>query len=175
MGMYDNAGRYSQITTKKLQNKNEQLRRRFAQLSDLSRHIMSSLNLENVLQAVIDAACDLTQARYGALGVSDENGRVTTFVTHGLSTKERERIGKLPTGEGLLGYLYELQAPMRLAELSKNEQSVGFPANHPPMGNFLGAPIRLGDSKLGNPCLTEKMDGPEFTIEDEDILVLFAG
>jgi GAF domain-containing protein len=163
------------MTTKNLQNENDQLRKRFTQLSDLGRRIMSSLNLEEVLQAVIDAACDLTQARYGALGVFDEDGRVTTFVTHGLSAEERERIGKLPTGQGLLGYLHEAQAPMRLADLSKHEQSVGFPVNHPPMGSFLGAPIRLGDTKLWNLYLTEKIDEPEFTVEDEDVLVLFAG
>jgi hypothetical protein len=60
-----------------------------------------------VLQAVVEAACDLTQARYGALGVFDEDGTVTTFVTHGISPEERERGGHLPTGRGLLGYLHE--------------------------------------------------------------------
>ena len=41
------------------------------------------------------------------------------------------------------------------------------------MTTFLGAPIRYGDENLGNLYLTKKVDGQEFTPEDEALLGLF--
>ncbi len=150
------------------------LRRRFARLSDLNRKIMSNLEVASVLKDIVDAACDLTGARYGAMAVFDEAGRVQTFVTHGMSDEDRERLGDPPKGLGLLGLLQHEQKPLRLADLSRHPSSVGFPPNHPAMKSFLGAPVRLGEQSFGNLYLTEKIGSDEFTLEDEDALVLFA-
>jgi hypothetical protein len=51
-----------------LRGENQRLRGLLSLLSDLSLKITSTLDLPTVLQDVIDAACDLTGARYGALG-----------------------------------------------------------------------------------------------------------
>jgi len=152
----------------------DRLRGRLSLLSDISRRITSSLDPPTVLQEVVDAACELTGARYGALGVFDAPGRIQQFITHGVTPEERERIGALPQGLGIIGLLQHLQQPLRLANLSSHPRSIGFPPNHPPMKTFLGSPIRLGDEGLGNLYLAEKEGGEEFTPEDEDLLVLFA-
>ena len=157
-----------------LRRENERLNERLSQLSRLSHRVCSSLELSVALQDIVDSACDLTGARYGALGVFDESGRIETFVTYGLTADERERLGDLPRGLGLLGLLKDEQRLLRMADLSKHPRSVGFPPHHPPMKSFLGAPLTLGESSLGNLYLTEKMGAEEFTIEDEDALVLFA-
>ena len=153
---------------------NQRLGSLLSLLSDLSLRITSSLDLASVLQEVVDAACDLTGARYGALGVFDPSGRIQQFITHGITRQERERIGDLPRGLGLLGWLHQSQCPLRLDDLSGHPRSVGFPAHHPPMKSFLGAPLRLGSDSLGNLYLTEKAGGGEFTPEDESLLALFA-
>ena len=150
------------------------LRYRIGRLSDLNRKIMSNLEVSSVLEDIVDAACELTEARYGAMAVFDESGGVQAFVTHGISAEESERLGDPPKGLGLLGLLQHEQKPVRLADLSKHPCSVGFPPNHPPMKSFLGAPVRLGDQSFGNLYLTEKIGSAEFTPEDEDALVLFA-
>ncbi len=157
-----------------LRRENERLRRRLSRLSDLSRRITSSLDLATVLQDIVDAACNLVGARYGAVAVFYDSGQVRAFVTHGITESQRKQLGDLPEGLGLLGVLHQEQRPLRLADLSKHPQSIGFPPNHPPMKSFLGAPIRLDGEPLGNLYLTEKLGGAEFTEEDEDILVLFA-
>jgi GAF domain-containing protein len=157
-----------------LRGENQRVRGLLPLLSDLSLRITSTLDLPTVLQDVIDAACVLTGARYGALGVFDDFGRIQEFITHGISLEERKRIDDLPQGLGLLGWLQDLQQPLRLADLSRHPRSVGFPPNHPPMKTFLGAPLRHQDEKLGNVYLTEKAEGIEFTPEDEALLVLFA-
>jgi PAS domain S-box-containing protein len=157
-----------------LRGENQRLRDLLSLLSDLSLKITSTLDLPTVLQDVIDAACDLTGARYGALGVFDDSGWVQEFITHGISQEERAQIGALPHGLGLLGWLQDLQQSLRLDDLSQHPRSVGFPPNHPPMQTFLGAPLRHRDEKLGNVYLTEKAGGIDFTPEDEALLVLFA-
>ena len=153
---------------------NERLRRRLVTLSRLGERIASSLDIDKVFHEVVDSACELTGARYGALGVFDAGGRIEKFVTHGLSREEEERIGKPPEGLGVLGWLRDLQEPLRLGDLGKHPRAVGFPRHHPVMKTFLGAPVRYQNSVLGNLYLTEKEHSEDFTPEDENLLVLFA-
>ena len=147
---------------------------RLSLLSRLGNRVASSLDLSTVLQETVDAACELTGARYGALAVFDSSGHVTQFQTHGVTPKQRKAIGDPPAGLGILGFLNDLQQPLRLSDLAKHPNSVAFPANHPTMKSFLGAPIHWGDEVLGNLYLTEKARGQQFTSEDEELLVLFA-
>ena len=76
-----------------LRKENEYLRKRLSHFGSLSRKITHSLELPTVLQDIVDSACDLTGAKYGAIGVFDEYGRVQTFVTHGITAEEREALG----------------------------------------------------------------------------------
>ncbi len=157
-----------------LRRENERVNQRLGQLSRLSRRVNSSLELSVALQDIVNSACDLTGARYGALGMFDESGRIETFVTYGLTADERKRLGDLPQGLGLLGLLQHEPRLLRIGDISKHPRSVGFPRHHPPMKSFLGVPLMLGETSLGNLYLTEKMDAEEFTPEDEDALLLFA-
>lgn len=127
-----------------------------------------------MLRETVEAACELTGARYGALAVFDSSGQVTQFQTNGLTIKQLEAIGPPPKGLGVLGYLNEFQQPLRLPDLNEHPKSVGFPSNHPAMKTFLGAPILRGKQVLGNLYLTEKAGGEQFTSDDENLLVLFA-
>ena len=77
----------------RLRHEVSRLRGRLSLLSDLGARITSSLDLPSVLQAVVDAACQLTGAKYGALGVFDESGTLQQFVTHGLTDERRREIG----------------------------------------------------------------------------------
>ena len=129
----------------------------------------------DIQKAVIPgSARSLTDARYGALAVFDQSGQVEDFLISGMPPDERQRMGSLPKGLGLLGYLNEIPEPLRLADLSQHSRSVGFPENHPAMRSFLGAPIRHLGEPVSNLYLTEKEGGGEFTVEDEETLVMFA-
>ena len=152
----------------------EKSRTRLARLSEVSRRITESWDLDTVLQEVVDGARSLTTARYGALGTFDDSGHVRQFITSGITPEQRHLLGSLPSGLGIIGYLNKIQEPLRLANLSRHSHSVGFPDNHPPMKSFLGAPIRHLDSPIGNIYLTEKEGAEEFSQEDEETLVMFA-
>ena len=123
--------------------------------------IAGDLDLDSVLERIIRVACQLADAQYGALGVlgSGSDRRLRAFITHGLSPEQREKIGDLPRGHGILGVIIDSPEPLRLTSLGEHEKSYGFPPNHPPMNTFLGVPIRIRDKVFGNLYLTEKKSG----------------
>jgi signal transduction histidine kinase len=144
-------------------------------LLEVGRTIVSELDLEAVLRSVLDAARDLTEARYAALGVLDpEKQALERFVYVGIDDETRHLIGPLPRGRGVLGELIRHPEPLRLADVGKHERSYGFPANHPPMKTFLGTPVVIKGEAWGNLYLTEKASGAEFSDADERVAILLA-
>lgn len=140
----------------------------------VARSVLEQLDLEVVLERVLDAACDLTGARYAALGVLDEShSTLSRFLTRGVDVRTRRLIGPPPTGRGVLGELIRHPVPLRLDDVGSHPYSYGFPVGHPPMSSFLGVPIRIDGKPYGNLYLTEK-DAGNFTEEDEDAVVLLA-
>ncbi|MBW8482418.1 GAF domain-containing protein [Actinomadura sp. PM05-2] len=137
--------------------------------------IGSELDLAIVLRRITDAAMTLVDARYGALGVIDEDGeKLVQFITVGVSDAEIAAIGHWPHGHGILGLLIKEPHPLRLPDLAEHPESVGFPAAHPPMRRFLGVPIRVREEVFGNLYLTEKAGGGEFEEEDEVVVTALA-
>jgi signal transduction histidine kinase len=142
------------------------------QLLDAVLTIAGDLGLETILERIVQAACTLVDARYGALGVIAEEGeRLSAFVHRGLDAEAAATIGELPHGRGLLGTLIEHPAPLRLGDLREHPDSFGFPQGHPPMRTFLGVPIRVRGEVFGNLYLTEKGGDRPFTPEDERLVV----
>lgn len=149
--------------------------RRATRVLDAVLSVTSDLDLQTVLERIVEAACELIGARYGALGVIAEDGDgLARFVHTGLDEAAVARIGHLPEGRGVLGAIVDHPVPLRLTELADDPRSVGFPPDHPPMHSFLGAPIRVRDWVYGNLYLTEKRAGDVFTSEDEELVVAFA-
>ncbi|MFF0245526.1 GAF domain-containing protein [Streptosporangium sandarakinum] len=134
----------------------------------------SDLDLETVLRRIVETATTLVDAGYGALGVIGEENTLVQFVPVGLSEEEIARIEHWPHGLGLLGLLIKEPQTLRLSDLSRHPESYGFPPGHPPMGSFLGVPVRVREEVFGNLYLTEKRGGGEFDEEDEAIVVALA-
>jgi len=137
--------------------------------------ITSELSLDALLQRLVEAASELTGARYAALGVIDRSGsELERFLTTGIDAETHTAIGDLPRGRGILGVLIRDDTPLRLHNLSDDARSVGFPPNHPPMSTFLGVPVHLRGVAYGNLYLTEKAGGEDFTEEDQELVELLA-
>jgi len=136
--------------------------------------LTSEVTLDAVLQRVLEAATELTSARYAALGVIDRSGQeLERFLTTGIDAETHAAIGNLPRGRGILGVLITDARALRLHDIGDDPRSVGFPSNHPPMRSFLGVPIMLRGTAYGNLYLTEK-EGGDFTEEDEEVVTLLA-
>src|SRR3954466_3898640 len=125
-----------------LRQENLHLKSQVSLLSQLTHRVASSLDLRLVLQQVVDAACELTGARYGALALFDAAGEFERLFTCGLSNEQREFLGELPHGRGVLGVLHQMDRPLRLSDLTTHVRHAGFPAEHPSMTTFLGTNIR---------------------------------
>ncbi|MCF6476129.1 GAF domain-containing protein [Nonomuraea sp. MG754425] len=134
----------------------------------------SDLDLETVLRRIVETATTLVDAGYGALGVVGEEHTLVQFIPVGLSEEEIARIEHWPHGLGLLGLLIKDARPLRLGRIADHPESYGFPPGHPPMGTFLGVPIRVRDEVFGNLYLTEKRGGGEFDEEDEAMVIALA-
>jgi len=148
---------------------------RLTALLDAVMAVTADLELADVLTRIVRSACELVDAKYGALGVLGPDGEhLVEFVTQGLTQGEREAIGDLPHGHGVLGLLIREPRPRRLPDVAGHPDSYGFPPNHPLMHSFLGTPIHIRDEVFGNLYLTEKQGTAEFTSEDEAILVALA-
>jgi signal transduction histidine kinase len=144
------------------------------QLLDAITSVGTELSLPSVLRRIVESACTLVDARYGALGVIGEDKHLSEFITVGVDPETYTAIGHLPEGHGILGLLIVDPQPLRLRDLSAHEQSYGFPPNHPDMHSFLGVPVNVRGAVFGNLYLCEKRDAEEFTEEDERLAIALA-
>jgi signal transduction histidine kinase len=142
---------------------------------DIARSVLAELDLEVVLNRVLESARELTGARYAALGVlGSSRTELERFLTLGIDEPEREAIGALPRGRGVLGELIAHPQALRLTDISDHPRSYGFPHGHPPMRSFLGVPILIDGTPFGNLYLTEKADGEQFTDGDEEAITMLS-
>jgi two-component system, NarL family, sensor histidine kinase DevS len=146
---------------------------RLRRLIQVGRTVVSELDLESVLGAVVDAARELTGARYAALGILNaDRDALERFITLGIDQEARTRIGHLPEGHGVLGVLITDPKPLRLSNVGDHPRSYGFPEHHPPMSTFLGVPIVIRGQAYGNLYLTEKEEGEFDEVDEESVVVL---
>jgi GAF domain-containing protein len=143
-------------------------RERLRALLDAVVAIGADLDLRSTLQRIVQAACRLVGARYGALGVIGDDRMLVEFITQGIDAETHALIGDLPRGHGVLGLLIDDPRPIRLEDITRHPLAYGVPPNHPPMHSFLGVPVRVRDHVFGNLYLAEKPGG--FTEEDEVVV-----
>jgi signal transduction histidine kinase len=136
--------------------------------------ISQEVSLERILQVIVDRVRPLVGARYAALGIPDETGRMERFITSGIGDEQRRAIGHPPRGLGLLGIIVREGETIRVPDMASDPRSAGFPPNHPPMRTLLGVPVRVEGRPIGNLYLTEKEGGGAFTEADEALVETFA-
>jgi len=148
---------------------------RFRRLIDVGSEVLSELDLETVLSSVVEAARELTGARYAALGVLDPaHAELERFINVGIDEEARREIGSLPRGRGVLGELIREPRPLRLRDVESHPHAYGFPPGHPPMHSFLGVPIAVRGETYGNLYMTGKQGAEEFDERDEEAAITLA-
>ncbi|MDV9191947.1 GAF domain-containing protein [Streptomyces sp. SR27] len=162
--------------TRSLQGLSTELTARVPQLLEAMRSVGTGLELHSTLDRICETAAELADARYAAIGVVDDEGKgLSDFVTFGVDEEVARRIGHRPDGHaGLLGALIQAPQTIRLADLSADPRSAGFPPGHPPMRTFLGVPIRVQGEIFGNLYLAEKHGGGEFNDYDVHMVRVLA-
>lgn len=145
-------------------------------LSDAVLAIAAEHAVEPVLQKLVNAARELADARYAAIGVPDGSGGFGRFITSGMSDELITSLGELPRTHGLLGAMLESPEPYRTADIRDDPRFRGWwPSAHPSMSSFLGVPIVSGRGDVaGAFYLTDKEGAPEFSLEDQRLIETFA-
>ena len=145
---------------------------RLGELVRAAAAVASQTDLEELLGATVEAAMEMTGAKYGALGVIGDHRNLVQFVHRGMDPETAERIGTLPQGRGVLGLISKEGRSYRLDDAAQHPDSVGFPEHHPVMDTFLGVPVRAGDSLFGNLYLANVEGG--FTEVDQVLVEALA-
>ena len=102
----------------------EALRNRLSRLSEASRRINESLDLDTVLQEILDSARSLTDARCGVI-VSLDEGQVEDFLASGLTDDETQQLFAIPEGLKIFEYLTAIPGPLRAPDLVNFLRSQG--------------------------------------------------
>jgi len=152
----------------------EQLQERLIALHRASLELVKDVSLDHLLERIAALACEQSDARYAALGVLDSDGKLEKFISVGMTDEEVKRLAHPPMGKGLIGELMNAEFPLRVPVIQEHPRSAGFPPHHPNMTSFLGVPIRAANQQLGQIYLTDKIDAPEFTADDEKIIQMLA-
>ena len=151
------------------------LRQSISELSSAILRISASLEETTVLHEVVDSARTLTNARYGMITTINEDGQILDFITSGFTQEEHQQFVNWPDGPRLFEHFRDLASPLRRSDMPAFIRSLGYSLDLPMCPQtFQGMPMRHRDVHVGNFYLGEKESGPEFTDEDEEILVLFA-
>jgi signal transduction histidine kinase len=144
-------------------------------VSDAVLAVAAEQSVDEVLQRLVDSARELAGARYAALGLPDGKGGFRRFLTSGMSEKLIASLGPLPRQHGVLGAMLTTRSPYRTDDIHDHPRFRGWwPAGHPDMRSFLGVPIVAPEGVIGAFYLTEKIAGPDFTDEDEELIELLA-
>lgn len=133
--------------------------------------LAADLDLTSLLERFVQAATELTGARYGAINILDEHGASTTFVQSGMPAAVVAALAHPPHAIGVLGQI-PAHGVLRLADLTQHRAFRGLPSAHPPMGSFLGTAVRVRREVFGYLYLSEKSGG--FEDADEALVAALA-
>ena len=136
--------------------------------------VTGMLDVDEAVQALVDEARAITDARYGVLVTFDDAGHLEDAVMSGMSPAERERLWGLPAGQQLFAHLRHLPGALRVEDLQRYTASLGIPADSMLAESFLGVPLRHLGQQIGCVFLGGKLDGAAFTADNERILGMFA-
>ena len=144
-------------------------------VSDAVLAVAAELSVDEVLQRLVDSARELAGARYAALGLPDGDGGFRRFLTSGMSDRLVASLGPLPRQHGVLGAMLDTRSPYSTRDIHDHPRFRGWwPNAHPDMRSFLGVPIVAPAGVIGAFYLTEKLDAPDFSDEDEELIALLA-
>jgi serine phosphatase RsbU (regulator of sigma subunit)/anti-sigma regulatory factor (Ser/Thr protein kinase) len=129
------------------------------QLEKLVRVIVgigSDLDLDVTLHRIVNAAMELTDARFAALGIRAPDGTLGSFVHVGIDDETARRLGDLPVGEGI-----------RVEDLTADPLAGQLHEHDPPMRALLGIPITVRAADFGNLYLADDRPGRVFSDSQE--------
>lgn len=129
-------------------------------------------SLESVLDTALQHCLALTGSQFGFIGLNAANGRALDVVAiHGFnpSSSFYEHNHLIPLRPNLFARAVLENRAVRAIDAATDPKRVGQPPGHPPVGTFLGVPLRLQDEPIGMIGLANR---PEPYEDDHEQLLL---
>ena len=122
---------------------------RLRTLNEVGRLLTAELDQGRLLQAVVDAATELTGAAFGAFFYNAVDERGDGFVLYTLSGVPREAFARfpMPRATAVFGPTFRGDPPVRLADVradprfGRNAPYRGMPEGHLPVASYLAVPV----------------------------------
>ncbi|VEI14040.1 sensor histidine kinase [Trueperella bialowiezensis] len=140
-------------------------------LLDFSRHILaiaSTLDQVEVSRALVESACELTGAQFGAVSVLDSHGDTIQFIHRG--APQGSVIEHPPITHGVFNDIPH-DSYLIINDIDGYAESA-LPRDHPAMKNFLGVAITVNEQVWGRLYLSDKSS--DFTEGDGEVAQLLA-
>ncbi|HTQ02607.1 MAG TPA: response regulator, partial [Polyangiaceae bacterium] len=125
-------------------------------LNRVGRVLTAELELEHIMQAVTDAATEVSGAAFGAFFHNVRNELGDAYLLYTLSGAPREAFAKLgtPRNTPIFARTFDGEGPLRLADVTKDPRygtlgpHYGMPAGHLPVRSYLAVPVVSRDGKV---------------------------
>ena len=147
-----------------------------SKLNEAYNRINESLDLDSVLEAALAGARALTGARYASISTIDDSGQLEYFRVLGFTPEETPLRSGAPEHQEYYEHINTIPGPLRVSDFAYYLRSMGLSEVRPPVpiSSFLSIPIRHRAERVANIHLANSEQDPEFSQEDEEILVMFA-
>jgi len=157
--------------------------RLLALMKDATGQLASTLDLETLMQAITDAATQLTGAEFGAFFYNGTDGNGDAYLLYTLSGAPREAFQNFgqPRPTKVFGPTFYGSAPIRSDDITKDPRygsmapHHGMPPGHLPVRSYLAASVvsRSGEV-IGGLFFGHSMPGM-FSARTEELIGTFAG
>lgn len=162
------------MTTQLTQVNGEQFQRLQA-LYQMAVELSALRSLESVLDTALQHCLALTGSQFGFIGLNAANGRALDVVAiegFNPSSTFYEHNHLIPLRPNLFARAVLENRAVRTVDAATDPQRVGQPSGHPPVGTFLGVPLRIQDEPIGMIGLANR---PEpYEDDHEQLLMTYA-
>ena len=157
----------------------EEERRILELLNETGAKLASQLDLQSLVQAVTDAATQLSGAEFGAFFYTAKNDDGEVFSLFTLSGAPREAFEKLghPRATGIFGPTFRGEGPIRIADVTKDARyghmgpHHGMPAGHLPVRSYLAMPVITRSGEVIGGLFFGHPEPEIFTARSERLIV----
>ncbi len=141
--------------------------------------LASKLDLRGVVQAVTDAATELSGAQFGAFFFAESGAAGEAFTLYTLSGAPREAFEKLghPRSTGILGPTFRGEGVIRVADIRLDPRygqmapHHGMPPGHLPVASYLAVPVVARTGQVVGGLFFGHQDTGVFTERSERLIV----
>lgn len=148
-------------------------------LQDISRTLISELDLKRLLRKIVHSAVEVLDASTGSLLIWDpsENSLIFAVTEGGEGEGENLELRRMPADQGIAGWIFTHRQPIIVEDVSQDErffkgidESLGYRTS-----SLVGVPLITKGEMIGVIEVLNKRTGEKFDEQDLDTLSALAG